>query len=346
MSSWNGWYLAYDGEGRLASACKVAGCASGDMVTMRYDADGRRVELVTRPSGQAAVTTTFRYQGDAIAQEVTGSSITRTYVTDEAGAIVKVCDPDCSGSNPQYLVTWNGHGDALALWRIESSGSLTLANSYTYSTWGQPTTSTHNGYPDLGFRFLYVGRSGVAWDNALGLGLHHMGARHYSPSLGRFLQPDPSALEENLYRYAGNSPVTNVDPTGETCVLPVIGQIACGTIVVIAVGGAVIGVAAVWYYRQWYDYWWGSGRKRITAPPPKVQVLRSDRRLTPREVKWVEQQLGQDVHDIKGRRGASKRDLWVKPNGEVVIKPKNGRGPGEPVGVNLRKMTSERRGGK
>jgi hypothetical protein len=173
-----------------------------------------------------------------------------------------------------------------------------------------------------------------------------MGARHYSPSLGRFLQPDPSALEENLYRYAGNSPVTNVDPTGEICVLPVIGQIACGTIVVIAVGGAVIGVAAVWYYRQWYDYWWGSGRKRITAPPPKVQVLRSDRRLTPREVKWVEQQLGQDVHDIKGRRGASKRDLWVKPNGEVVIKPKNGRGPGEPVGVNLRKMTSERRGGK
>ncbi len=102
-------------------------------------------------------------------------------LTDEAGTIVKVCDPDCTGSNPAYLVTHNGHGDALALWRITGDGSLTLANSYTYSTWGAPTTATHNAYPDLGYRYLYVGAQGVAWDNALGLGLLHMGARHYCP---------------------------------------------------------------------------------------------------------------------------------------------------------------------
>jgi RHS repeat-associated protein len=213
-SQWNAWHLTYDGEGRLASACKVSGCASGDMVTMRYDADGRRVELVTRPNGQAAVTTTFRYQGASLAQELVGGSVTRTYVTDEAGSVVKFCDPDCTGSNPQYLVTWNGHGDALALWRINADGTLTLANSFTYTTWGQPTTATHNGIADKGFRFLYVGRYGVAWDNALSLGLHHMGARHYSPALGRFLQPDPSALEGNLYRYAKNGPVTIVDSAG------------------------------------------------------------------------------------------------------------------------------------
>ncbi len=56
-----------------------------------------------------------------------------------------------------YLVTWNGHGDALALYRIESTGALTLANSFTYATWGRPTTATHNGIADLGFRFTYVG---------------------------------------------------------------------------------------------------------------------------------------------------------------------------------------------
>ncbi len=113
-----------------------------------------------------------------------------------------------------YLVTWNGHGDALALWKVNGDGSLTLANSYTYSTWGAPTTTTHNAIPDLAFRFLYVGSTGVGWDHLHGLGLAFMQARHYSPAIGRFLQPDPSAQEDNLYGYAGNSPLTSVDPDG------------------------------------------------------------------------------------------------------------------------------------
>ena len=41
-----------------------------------------------------------------------------------------------------------------------------------------------------------------------------MHARTYSPTLGRFLQPDPAAAEGNLYAYAGNSPVTKADPSG------------------------------------------------------------------------------------------------------------------------------------
>lgn len=215
-SQWNGWYLTYDGEGRLASACKASGCATGDLVTMRYDASGHRVELVTRPDGGSATTTTFRYQGEAIAQELVGGTVTRTYVTDEAGGIVKFCDPDCSGTNPQYLVTWNGHGDAGSIWKIDTStGGLTLANSFTYTTWGAPTTATHNSIDDLRFRFLYVGRFGVAWDDfGLSLGLQHMGARHYSPALGRFLQPDPSHVDPNAYAYADNNPTTKSDPSG------------------------------------------------------------------------------------------------------------------------------------
>ena len=41
-----------------------------------------------------------------------------------------------------------------------------------------------------------------------------MHARTYSPTLGRFLQPDPIAAEGNLYAYAGNSPITKADPSG------------------------------------------------------------------------------------------------------------------------------------
>jgi uncharacterized protein RhaS with RHS repeats len=43
-----------------------------------------------------------------------------------------------------------------------------------------------------------------------------MHARHYSPALGRFLQPDPDGSEANLYAYAANNPVTEIDPDG-TC---------------------------------------------------------------------------------------------------------------------------------
>jgi RHS repeat-associated protein len=269
VTAWNGWSLTYDGEGRLASACKVAGCATGDMVTMRYDADGRRVELVTRPNGGSATTTTFRYQGDALAQELTGTgtpTVVRTYVTDESGAIVKFCDPDCGGSNPQYLVTWSGHGDALGIWKINADATLTLANSFSYSAWGTPTTTTHNSYADLGFRFLYVGRYRVAWDNAFGLGLEYMGARHYSPALGRFLQPDPSAAEANLYGYAGNSPVSREDSSG-TCfqalilwlggpVLGIGGQLVCWAAVGLLAAGSVNAVHS-------YNYWCGRGGCRL-----------------------------------------------------------------------------------
>jgi RHS repeat-associated protein len=54
----------------------------------------------------------------------------------------------------------------------------------------------------------------VQWDDAFGLGLTYMHARTYSPTLGRFLQPDPSRLDAQLFVYAANSPVSRVDPSG------------------------------------------------------------------------------------------------------------------------------------
>ncbi len=58
-------------------------------------------------------------------------------------------------------------------------------------------------------------------------GLDYFGARYYGSSMGRFMSPDPSSLEFadpsnpqslNLYSYAQNNPLTNVDPTGLDCV--------------------------------------------------------------------------------------------------------------------------------
>lgn len=56
------------------------------------------------------------------------------------------------------------------------------------------------------------------WDNAE-VGLVYMGARYYSPQLGRFISPDPLAIQTakgdlNPYAYGHGSPFRNVDPTG------------------------------------------------------------------------------------------------------------------------------------
>ena len=93
-------------------------------------------------------------------------------------------------------------------------GTLTLANSYTYDTWGKPTTATHNSIADLGFRFLYVGEADVQWDDAFGLGLLYMHARHYSPTPGPLPAARSRRLEANVYVYGENGPVTKVDPSG------------------------------------------------------------------------------------------------------------------------------------
>jgi RHS repeat-associated protein len=137
-------------------------------------------------------------------------------VVDVSGSVVKLVIPSLEPDAGTYLPVYSGHGDAVNLSRQNADGSLTLANSYRYESWGRPTTATHNGVGDLGFRFLYVGEFDVQWDDQLGLGLLYMHARHYSPSLGRFLQPDPDRSEANLYAYAANNPLTELDPDG-TC---------------------------------------------------------------------------------------------------------------------------------
>ncbi len=241
-ASWNGWHLKYDGHDRLLKACRDAGCTSAaDQVRMWYDGEGRRTKIVTDPASGDTITRSFRYQGEAIGEERvkigTGAeTVSQRYLVDESGSIVEVIIP--SGANAgTYVVTWNGHGDAMGLWRIKPDGTLERANTYTHSTWGTPFTNSGHvnsatglAYGDLGFRHLYVGEFDVRWDDEAGLELLYMHARHYSPALGRFLQPDPDRSEANLYAYAANNPVTEMDPDG-TC------------FIVCAIVGAAVNVA-------------------------------------------------------------------------------------------------------
>ena len=218
----NGWAFLYDSEGRLISACQATSCTGSgfNRVDWTYDGEGHRTKQVETSSAGAMTTTVFTFAGDHPVGETTTSAtgtVTRSFVTDDSGRINKVTIADAAtpANNGAYLVTWNGHGDALGLWRQAADGTLSLANSFTYGTWGTAAVTLGPGFNDLGFRYRYVGASDVESDTAFGLDLLYMHARTYSPTIGRFLQPDPSRAENNLYAYAGNDPTSRVDPAAE-----------------------------------------------------------------------------------------------------------------------------------
>ncbi len=60
----------------------------------------------------------------------------------------------------------------------------------------------------------------------------------------------------------------------------------------------------------------------------------SDKMLTPGEIKRLEDG-GEDVHEIKGGKNASRRDLYKDADGNIYVKPKGGRGLGEETGLNI-----------
>ena len=90
---------------------------------------------------------------------------------------------------------------------VEHDGPDTvLVNQVQYDSFGNPTESTA---PIADFLFAFTGRPLDPHTN-----LYDYRARWYDPQVGRFLSEDPIASDSNLYRYCGNSPLMNVDPSG------------------------------------------------------------------------------------------------------------------------------------
>ncbi|MHB8530357.1 MAG: RHS repeat-associated core domain-containing protein [Caulobacteraceae bacterium] len=88
----------------------------------------------------------------------------------------------------------------------------------TYDVYGQSAAAISDVGPGgKTFPFRYTGQR---LDPATGL--YDYKARDYSPTLGRFLQPDPAGLDQgpNLYEYVQDDPVDRRDPTGKATVLP------------------------------------------------------------------------------------------------------------------------------
>ena len=92
---------------------------------------------------------------------------------------------------------------------VSSSGSE--LDHIVYDSFGNIVTETNAANGD---RFKFAG---MQYDSTTGQYYDH--ARSYSPALGRFSAQDPAAFmsgDNNLYQYANDEPVGDVDPSGLT----------------------------------------------------------------------------------------------------------------------------------
>jgi RHS repeat-associated protein len=201
----------YDHEGQLISKAPVgsgakttytwnaeheltkASPSNGSPTTYKYDPLGRLVEAAS-PS----TTTRYVYSGDEVIADYDGNNqLLRSYTLTGADTPLAATTP--SGTSTYFLTDAIGSVVATA----NDAGSLTT--TFGYTAFGQPTGTK------AGARF-----ADLPYDPTSGLYL--AGARDYDPASGRFISEDSEA-SANPYLYAGNNPLSDLDPTGRETLL-------------------------------------------------------------------------------------------------------------------------------
>ncbi len=240
ISGGNAAYI-YDGNGNLQNVIEGAGETTysyndqnfltgvifpdGDNIAFEYDGVNRRV-LKTDASGA----TRYLFDNTILISESDDLDTIRTRYHAANGIVSQT-----GLSGLLYYLT-DGQGSTRYL--LNSTGNI--VSEYSYDAFGNLVTQTGSYNP-----FTFSANYGYYRSSA---DLFHIGARHYRPDLGRFLQIDPLYQGSNWYVYALNDPVNLVDPTGEW--------------VHIAIGGGIGAAANTGVYlistprEQWS---WGGG---------------------------------------------------------------------------------------
>jgi len=188
----------WDGLDHLVSAG-----SSGTPWGWSYDAFDRSA-TETGPGGS----TTLIWDGTSLIGTVNGGQLTLRAGFDGPSALAVIASP--GSANPTFALHHGPDGSVFAV--TKPSGELIQA--YSYSAYGEPTTWADNGKPSTAAPISPDLFQAARYNTALGLSL--MGARAYSPSIGRFLSPDPvgQAGGLNLFAFVADRPLLATDPNG------------------------------------------------------------------------------------------------------------------------------------
>jgi RHS repeat-associated protein len=188
-----GHAFMYDAENRIAT---VAG------VTYTYDGDGKRVE---KSSG------TLYWNGvgsDAISESDLSGNITAEYIFFSGTRVARVDRPS--------LVVHHFLRDHLSSSRMSWIGTTDANRVVEQDVDYTPYGIIVGAAPVDPFEF-----TGKEYDSESGA--EYFDARHYTSTMGRFVQPDPGWIMAvnaanpqslNMYSYALNNPLKFIDPSG------------------------------------------------------------------------------------------------------------------------------------
>ncbi len=215
MTALPGYTFVYDAENRMVTANQAGNASTGYV----YDGDARRVQKVSCPAGTSVCTAS-----------VNGATVTDTYVYGATGELIAeyAAQPPTTPCTTCYLT-----GDTLGSTRIMTDGTGTLKSLHDYLPFGEEVPS------GVGARSIsYYPPSSFAINDATAekftgkerdseTGLDYFGARYLSSAQGRFTSPDPVQIKVNrllnpqrlnLFSYAVNNPLLNVDPDGRDAI--------------------------------------------------------------------------------------------------------------------------------
>jgi RHS repeat-associated protein len=171
-------------------------------VTFKYDPFGRRVQKALTQDG-TTTTTNYLYDGMNVIEDLDNAGnvlarYTHGTVIDETLSMLR-------GGTTSYY-----HADGLGSMTSLSNSAGTLAQTYTYDSFGKLSASTGT----LTNPFQYTGRE---FDPETGI--YEYRARYLDQNTGRFLSEDPIQFRGgiNFYDYVLNSPTNFMDPTGTVC---------------------------------------------------------------------------------------------------------------------------------